>query len=219
MNDKKFEKKYRQLEARLREQLARDPGCHDFDHTSRVIANALKLAAELPEADVRVVRMAALLHDVARPEEAAKSGKQCHARLGARLARSWLEETEGFEEEFIDRVCAAVRTHRYRDAKIPASLEAEIVYDADKLDSMGAIGVGRAFHFAGHACARVHNTAKEAMRGRAYGPQDTAYREYLVKLRGLSGAMLTRPGCAFAESRAAFMKTFFEELAAETGLE
>ena len=117
------------------------------------------------EAGFNVVRMAALLHDCARTEELSTKGKRCHARLGAALAKTWLEEEGGFEPDFIKQVANAVRTHRYRSGKLPDTLEGEIVYDADKLDSLGAIGIGRAFLFAGREGARVHNSAREALHG------------------------------------------------------
>ena len=110
-------------------------------------------------------------------------------------------------------------THRFRAKRIPATLEAKIVYDADKLDSLGAVGVGRAFLFAGRVHARLHNTEREAVNSPAYSREDTAYREYLVKLRHLPDGMLTEPGRTIARERAAFMAEFFRRMNAETGLD
>ncbi len=215
MNIQKFEKKFASLSARLQEKLKKAPGCHDYDHTRRVLRNAIALVDLLPEADLDVVRMAALLHDVARPEELSEKGSRCHAKLGASMAAEWLREEGGFEEEFIGAVAAAIRTHRYRGNRLPLTLEAEIVYDADKLDSLGAVGLGRAFLFAGREGARLHNSAEEALAGCAYGPEDTAYREYLVKLRHLPEAMRTTPAKEIARERLAYMKSFFERLTQE----
>lgn len=217
MTDFEFEAKFREISAEVCRKLEPASGCHDFDHTRRVLANALLLADELPEADRRVVRMAALLHDIARPEEMASEGRTCHAVLGAELVVPLLREA-GFDEAFTARVSAAVLTHRYRAGRVPASLEAEIVYDADKLDSLGAVGIGRAFLFAGRVHARLHNTEAEAVNSPAYSREDTAYREYLVKLRHLPGGMLTVPGKRIARSRARFMRAFFRRLNEETGL-
>lgn len=217
MTDSEFEAKFRAIAATVRQKLEHSSGCHDFDHTQRVLANAMRLADELPPADRRVVRMAALLHDIARPEEMADEGRTCHAELGAELVVPLLREA-GFGEAFTAHVSAAVLTHRYRSGWIPASLEAEIVYDADKLDSLGAVGIGRAFLFAGRVHARLHNTEKEAVLSPAYSREDTAYREYLVKLRHLPGGMLTEPGRRIARGRARFMRTFFRRLNEETGL-
>ncbi|MDR0933240.1 MAG: HD domain-containing protein [Victivallales bacterium] len=212
-----FEAKFLLLSAAVKAKLDASGACHDFDHTRRVIQNALRLAEMLPMADKQVVRMAALLHDLARPEEAQAKGGLCHAELGAKLVIPLLCE-EGFESDFIDRVSAAILTHRYRARRIPASLEAEIVYDADKLDSLGAVGLGRAFLFAGRENARLHNTEAEALNSPAYSREDTAYREYLVKLRKLPGEMRTKPGKKIAAQRAKFMDKFFNRLNEETGL-
>ena len=217
MTDSEYEEKFRAIAAGVKAKLERASGCHDFDHTLRVLANALRIAEKLPMADCRVVRMAALLHDVARPEEMAAKGRKCHAALGAELVVPLLREA-GFDEAFTAHVSAAVLTHRYRAGRIPATLEAEIVYDADKLDSLGAVGIGRAFLFAGREHARLHNTAAEAVNSPAYSREDTAYREYLVKLRHLPGGMLTEPGKRIARSRARYMHAFFRRLNEETGL-
>ena len=182
-----------------------------------MLRNAELLAKELPAADLRIVRLAALLHDFARPEEMAAKGKLCHAVLGAELVRPLLAEA-GFEPETVDRVSQAVLTHRYRANRIPATLEAQIVYDADKLDSLGAVGIGRAFLFAGREHARLHNTREEALGSAEYSREDTAYREYLVKLSKLPGCMLTAPGRRIAGERAGFMHEFFDRLNSETGL-
>lgn len=218
MTEEEFEAKFAAIAGQVRARLDAASGCHDYDHTLRVLANAERLAAMLPEADRRVVRVAALLHDVARPEEMSAKGKVCHAVIGAALVPEILGETGGFEPGFIEHVAAAVYTHRYRARRIPATLEAKIVYDADKLDSLGAVGIGRAFLFAGREHARLHNTEAEAVNSAAYSREDTAYREYLVKLRKLPEGMLTAPGKAIAEERAAYMHTFFDRLNEETGL-
>ena len=201
MTAMEFDEAFRRLAGTVREKLERASGCHDFDHTLRVLRNAELLAKELPAADLRIVRLAALLHDFARPEEMAAKGKLCHAVLGAELVRPLLAEA-GFDPETVDRVSQAVLTHRYRANRIPATLEAQIVYDADKLDSLGAVGIGRAFLFAGREHARLHNTREEALGSAEYSREDTAYREYLVKLSKLPGCMLTAPGRRIAGERA-----------------
>ena len=140
-----------------------------------MLRNAETLAADTPGADLRVVRLAALLHDLARPEEMRLQGGACHARLGAAMIPEFVADC-GFPPELVAAVAEAVRTHRYRDDARPQTVEGEIVYDADKLDSLGAVGIGRAFLFAGRAGARLHNTAREALSSPPYSREDTAYR-------------------------------------------
>jgi len=218
MDDQIFRKKFTELAERVRRHFENAPNCHDFDHTLRVLRNAEALAAELPEASLPVVRLAALLHDVARAEEIAGKGRRkCHAERGAELAPEFLADF-GLPETTVAHVAAAVRTHRFRDNAEPATLEAEIVYDADKLDSLGAVGVGRSFLFAGREGARLHNRAEEALAAPEYSREDTAYREYLVKLSKLPEAMRTGPGRRIANERAKLMHDFFQQLNMETGV-
>lgn len=202
---------YRQVE----EKFARANGCHDFDHTLRVVRNAMKLCDELPEADRETVWLAALLHDIARADEDRDQGRTDHAERGAEMVPSILTPL-GIAPETIAAAAQAVRTHRYRDELRPATLEAEIVYDADKLDSLGAVGIGRAFLFAGKNGARLHNRRETALAADAYSREDTAYREYLVKLSKLPEAVITAPARRIARERAAFMEQFFAVLDLET---
>jgi uncharacterized protein len=212
MTDSEFEAKYRDIYNFVRSKLESAPGCHDFDHTLRVLNNAEKLALELPKADLRIVRLAALLHDIARPEEMQSKGRLCHAREGMTLAVSLLNEY-GFSAEMIDHIAACIGSHRFRGSgPEPESREAQIIYDADKLDSIGAVGIGRAFHFAGRENARIHNKPEEALNSDEYSREDSAYREYLVKLRHIPGKMLTVPGKRLAAVRSQFMDEFFEQL-------
>lgn len=197
---------------RVRRELGDAPGCHDFAHTLRVLKNAERIASEEPGCDLDAVRFGALLHDVARPEELASGGRLCHAALGAEKSRRILQEEGCGDAAFMDHVSEIVRTHRYRGSLKPATPEARIVYDADKLDSLGAFGVARAFHFAGRIGACLHNTEQEALASESYSNQDSAYREYLVKLRGLPDHLLTDPARRIAADRAAFMREFFDRL-------
>ena len=77
-----FEQQFEEVRHRVKTKLGVASGCHDFDHTLRVLHNAELLAEKLPEADRKIVRLAALLHDFARPEEMASKGKICHTGPG-----------------------------------------------------------------------------------------------------------------------------------------
>lgn len=208
---------------KVRSILKNAPGCHDFDHTLRVLRNARMIAdGELDRNSTRsrfAVELAALLHDCARPEEMESLGEICHAEAGALKSETILRSCGCTDEDLIRIVSECVKRHRYRGKNAPVSLIDKIVYDADKLDSIGAVGVGRSFHFAGRAGARLHNTAVEALRGEEYGREDSAYREYLVKLHNVPDRMLTETGRKAGEDRAAFMNEFFRQLIRETGIE
>jgi len=187
---------------------------HGWDHTSRVVKNAERIAAAEPEADPFVVTVSAILHDISREEEDKSSGSVCHAESGSRIAFEFLRECR-LNESRTSHISSCIRTHRYRDSMKPETLEARILYDADKLDSIGAVGIGRAFLFSGEIGARLHNTEISVDQTSAYSEEDTAFREYKVKLRHIKDNMLTREGKRLAEERHLFMDEFFSRLKRE----
>ena len=202
------------LAAAVKAKLSASDSSHDLDHTLRVMHNAELLLAHTPDADADVVRLSALLHDIARPEEDSSRGSSCHAELGAQQSAVLLKKYN-FPDEIVCRVIHAIRCHRFRKGSPPETIEGQLLYDADKLDSLGAVGLGRAFLFAGHCNARLHNTEAEALAGKPYSKEDTAFREYLVKLRHLPGKMFTAEGKKIAVLRLQFMETFFSTLDSE----
>ena len=199
---------------RVRELLNNAPGCHDFDHTLRVLHNAELLLQEEAhsEFEKNAVILAALLHDVARPEELESEGKLCHARLGAEKVPPILHSLGCSDPDMVSAVSHAVGRHRYRGKDAPVTLVDKIIYDADKLDSIGAVGIGRAFHFAGRIGAKLHNSEEAALHSDSYSPEDSAYREYLVKLRHVSQRLFTESGKRHAAERLEYMHEFFRRM-------
>ncbi len=189
-------------------------GSHGWDHTKRVQTLCRRIGRE-EKADLAVLDLAALLHDIGRGEEDRTNGKTCHAQTGARLARGLLTRY-GLDPGLIREVVHCIRTHRFRRRASPQTLEARILFDADKLDSIGAVGVGRAFLFAGEIGARFHDPDIVPSDTRPYTREDTAYREYLVKLRKIKDRMSTREGKRIAAERHRFMVEFFDRLNKET---
>lgn len=190
-------------------------GSHGPDHSERVLQTALAMGRRV-DARLDILAPAALLHDIGRREESRSRGGVCHARHGADLAPPLLREL-GYGEEDIQAICHCIRAHRYRGGIEPVSLEARILFDADKLDSIGAIGIGRAFLFAGQIGARLHNPEIDPAQTSAYSVEDTAYREFYVKMSKVRDQMLTPVGRQLAEHRHAFMETFFAQLTQEAG--
>jgi uncharacterized protein len=189
-------------------------GSHDADHTERVLRLALRIGRK-EKADLGILTLAALLHDVGRGEEDRSNGKVCHSRSGAVLAEGILAR-HGLDPETVRAVVHCVRSHRYRGRAKPRTLEARVLFDADKLDSIGAVGIGRAFLFAGEVGARLHDKDIDIARTKPYTREDTAYREYLVKLRHVRDRMTTREGRRIAAGRHRFMAAFFDRLNRET---
>jgi uncharacterized protein len=190
---------------------ARDPA-HDFDHVRRVLSLAERIA-RAEGADLDVVRAAALLHDVGRGDPAGRD----HAEASAERARDILRS---LPPEKVEAVAQAILQHRFRAGPPPQSLEARCLFDADKLDAIGAIGVARAFAHAGAIGQRLWaEVAPDYLdrfaRGEARPGEHTSHHEYVVKLSRLRDQMTTPSGRAIAAERHAVMAAFYATLARE----
>ncbi len=183
---------------------------HRWDHTLRVYRLSHQIG-EKEGANLEILLPAALLHDIARAREDASKGGLCHAREGARMAGEMLRGLQ-WQERSVEAVVHCIAAHRFRNEVTPQTLEARVLFDADKLDSIGAVGIGRAFLFAGETGARLHNKDINPEDAAAYGLEDTAYREYLVKLSRVKDRMMTPTGKDMALERHQFMEKFFERL-------
>jgi uncharacterized protein len=186
---------------------------HDWEHTLRVARLCQRMGPE-EGADMEVLMTAAYLHDIGRRTEDEQGGRVCHAREGARMAADLLSGLD-LSEEQKGNVVHCIRTHRFRDQAVPETVEARVLFDADKLDAIGAVGIARAYMFAGEVGARLHNPDGKIEGTSPYSEDDTGYREYMVKLRKIRDRMLTDTGRRMAEQRHIFMVRFFEQLAAE----
>jgi uncharacterized protein len=187
-------------------------GSHDFDHVLRVTALAERIA--LAEgADWAVVRTAALLHDVGAVE-----GRDDHHVRGAAIARQVLVAQP---PAFVEAVAHAIEAHRFREDPAPRTLEAQVVYDADKLDAIGAIGVARVFAYAGARGTPLWRRPwreiaskggdAEARFGQP-GADYTPVHEFVYKLDRIPERLYTATARAIAAERQAFMRVFFERL-------
>jgi len=186
---------------------------HAFDHILRVTRLAEHIA-EMEGADLRVVRMAGLLHDVARLEPD-------HHLAGAQQAQSLLSDED---PTFVDAVVHCIESHRFSMPPHPQTIEAKCLCDADKLDAIGAIGVARVFGYAWHHNNRLWTAPLAGIREEV-GPDMRAYRaqwggssdyspshELLCKLEGLAEGMHTVSARRIAAQRHTFMLDFFARL-------
>ncbi len=188
---------------------------HGLDHVVRVRELALRLGRELG-ADLEILHAAALLHDAAgaHPAEGERAN---HQEASASRAREVLER-EGWEEARIQAVLHCIRSHRFRSQEAPASLEARVLFDADKLDVMGAFGAARTIGFALQAGEPIFAEPSDRFLERGEGESGephSAYHEYLFKLRRVRERLQTEPARRLGERRHAALTAFFEQLAAE----
>jgi len=188
-------------------------GSHDWDHTERVYRLCMHIG-RAEGADSEVLAVAAFLHDVGRSYEDESKGTICHAEKGAEIAKTLLVNYP-LSDEKKQNIVHCIGSHRFRGNNAPETLEAKTLFDADKLDSIGAIGIGRAFLFAGEVGAKLHNPQADLHNTRPYTEEDTGYREFKLKLSKIKDRMLTAEGKRLAEERHAFMEGFFERLQQE----
>jgi uncharacterized protein len=184
------------------------PGSHDWSHTLRVYNMCMHIG-QVEGADMEVLAIAAYLHDVGRPFQDRSKGSTCHAQKGAAIAEGLLEDVF-ISEDRKANIIHSILNHRFRGNSPPVTLEAKVLFDADKLDSIGAIGIGRAFQFAGENGAKLHNPSVDPEDTESYTIEDTGYREFKLKLSKIKDRMLTREGQRIAQERHEFMEVFFE---------
>jgi uncharacterized protein len=191
---------------------------HDWEHTERVCRLCMHIGAS-EGADLDVLAAAAFLHDIGRTHQDRVKGGICHAEKGADMAREILARvaSDGFPiaDDKKDNIIHCILTHRYRNSHVPETREAKVLFDADKLDAIGAVGIARAYLFAGEVGAVLHNREADPAETKPYSRDDTGYREYMVKLSRIREKMLTPEGKRMAMERHAFMEEFFDRFLKE----
>jgi uncharacterized protein len=217
-----MEQKYQRLREIAQKELS--ISSHDMEHVMRVYNLCIRLSKNQPDIDMDIVKTAALLHDIARVKENNdKSGKTDHAILGAEMAESTLRRL-GWPAKRIELVKDCIATHRFRSENRPRSKEAKILFDADKLDVIGAVGIARSFMIAGEYSERIYadvsvdEYAKDNLAG---GKRDGRIRElskhapnleYETKFRHIPRELFTPEAKNIARARVEFMRQFFKRL-------
>jgi uncharacterized protein len=203
--------------AYVRRTLETDSSGHDWWHVYRVWQNAVRIA-RAEGADLEVVQLAALLHDIA--DWKFHDGDET---AGPRAARAWLVELH-VEPPTIEKVCGIISRLSFKGAGVaaePMCLEGQAVQDADRLDAIGAIGVARAFAYGGHAGRALYDPdippeqhATFAAYKQNRGPTINHFYEKLLLLKD---RMHTATGRQLAESRHRFLEQFLAQFYEEWG--
>ena len=199
----------------VQEKLENAEGGHDWFHIERVYKNAL-LIAENEVCDVNVVKLGALLHDIA--DSKFHDGDEA---IGPKIAREFLE-SENADEVTIQHVINIIENLSFKGGnaeKTFSSVELDIVQDADRLDAMGAIGIARTFNYGGfknrplynpNIAPNLHMSKEEYKNSEA--PTINHFYEKLLLLRD---KMNTETGGKIAQERHQFMTNFLSQFYAE----
>ncbi len=197
-----------------------EDAAHDYDHIVRVISLADKIQAS-EGGDLPTIWAAVALHDIGQERERRHSGD--HALIGATLAAELLKDTP-FPQQYIPAVQQAIREHRMTGGVIPQTLEGRILYDADKLDCLGAIGIGRLYCITGRYNQKVYAPIPDdieepidpqIIRILRRRPDYSPTLEFQLLFANLPERMTTKTGRELARERFAFMQEFFTRLRQE----
>lgn len=182
---------------------------HDITHIERVVANA-RMLAEAEQADLAVVLPAAWLHDcVVIPKNSPLRSQA--SMLAAEAAADFLRSV-GYPEQHIATIAHAIAAHSFSANIPPRTTEAKVVQDADRLDSLGAIGIARCFALSGVLGRHFYDPAEPFPATRPLDDTRNTLDHFYVKLLRLADQMQTAAGRAEARRRTAFMQAFLAQL-------
>lgn len=191
---------------------------HDREHVYRVLYGAMDIAENESGVDLDILTAACLLHDIGRAEQFADP-KLCHAEIGSEKAYRFLLKI-GWDEERAAWVKDCVKTHRFRSDCPPESVEAKILFDADKLDVTGTIGIARTLFYRGQVGDPLYSLNTDGTV--SDGANDLApsfFREYKFKLENVYEKFFTKRGKELALQRQKAAVDFYNSLLAEVGSE
>lgn len=184
---------------------------HDWFHILRVYKTSIFIG-EKENADLFVVGLTALLHDIA--DWKFNDG---NSDIGPKISREWLE-CLGVDDDIIDKVCMIIRTMSYKGGttnSLQATIEGKVVQDADRLDAIGAIGIARAFAYGGYKERELYNPNIEPQKYNNFEQYkksvSTTVNHFYEKLLLLKDLMNTQSGKSIAVQRHEFMEEYLEQ--------
>ncbi len=206
----------RQTKSYVRKLLEGESSGHDWWHVYRVWKNAVYIGKREKNADLFVIQIAALLHDIADWKFHAGDDS-----VGPKMARKWLEKMR-VDEDTISRVCEIIQDISFKGAGVKSGMktkEGPVVQDADRLDAIGAIGIARAFAYGGHKGREIYDPAGKPERHKTFeqykNSRGSAINHFYEKLLLLKGLMNTKTAKKMAAKRHRFMERFLDEFFVE----
>jgi uncharacterized protein len=199
----------------VKEKLDNAEGGHDWFHIERVYKNSILIAKE-EDCDIMVVKLGALLHDIA--DSKFHDGDET---IGPKTARTFLESENVFEET-INHVINIIENISFKGGNFEnkfSSKELEIVQDADRLDAIGAIGIARTFNYGGFKNRALYNPSIAPnlnMSKEEYKNSNSpTLNHFYEKLLLLKDKMNTTTGKKIALERHQYMENFLSQFYAE----
>ena len=188
---------------------------HDKHHIYRVLNAAIDIAAHESDVNTNILIAACLLHDIGRDAQAANPAL-CHAQVGAEMAYEFLQNL-GWQTECARHVRECIASHRYRGDNAPQSIEAKILFDADKLEVSGAIGIARTLIYAGQYGSPMYiiDEGGSIRVDKQNAGEDSFLGEYNFKLKNVYGSFYTVHAKNIAAKRQKAAKDFYNSLHAE----
>lgn len=200
----------------VKQELLNAESGHDWFHIERVYKNALSIASKEGVVDLVVVKLIALLHDIA--DSKFHNGDET---VGPEKARVWLTSLD-FDQQTIDHVVLGIENISFKGGNFEkkfTSKELDIVQDADRLDAIGAIGIARTFNYGGYKNTILHDPNIPPMMSMSKEEykkhKGTTVNHFYEKLLLLKERMNTETGKQIAEERHKFMELYLAQFYAE----
>jgi uncharacterized protein len=202
-----------QLKAYLVKHFPANDGAHDLGHFDRVYKIACEIAKNYPESKLEVILPACYLHDIVNlPKN--HPDRSIASKMSA-IRSEQILMFMNYPKNLISEVKHAIECHSFSAGIIPNSIEAKIVQDADRLESLGAIGVARVFYISGKMHGQLFNSENPDPQDRVRDDKRFALDHFHEKLYKLPEMFQTEFGKKMAFERVEFMKDFEKKLLSE----
>lgn len=190
---------------------------HDLEHTERVYKLAIRISEGM-NVNYNVLIPAIYLHDIGRAKVDRNENKDIdHAIMGSMMAKEILKELD-YEEDVIKEICHCIESHRFRTKTVAKTLEAQILFDADKLDGLGATGIARSYIMVGQYGTSIFSEVDKNSLNHHLIERKNKHApniEFEIKYKKLSEQLFTDKAKKIADKRIKIMSDFFRLLEEE----
>lgn len=184
---------------------------HDKEHIYRVLYLALEIAKDESNVNMDVLIAACLLHDIGRLEQL-ENPKLRHEQVGSHKAYAYLMENN-WSEKCSQHVRECILSHRFRSENPPVSIEAKILFDSDKLDVAGTLGIARTLLYKGNVSEPLYSLDSQGnVLDGTKDDQPSFFQEYKYKLETLYDRFFTHRGMEIAKERKSSAVSFYNSM-------